>query len=588
MSIQINHENTISFERPLTRVVKQNVVITNPNDKPIAFKFKTTAPKLYCVRPNSDFVPPGGTIDVQIMLQSQQEEPDMNFKCKDKFLILSALVSDKTEDKNITDFWSYVEDNDKKSIHERKLRCVYVPNGTNTHSAKSNHVEAAPATPVAPASPAARSIPSSTQESTNQSQEEKMKKMEEELEMYKRQVKNLREAEPVVVEKLEVKSGFPPSTSYTAPNHLPFKDGISWASFEYLTQLAKKEDGPKSVSIIPVGITYSTKNRWRSEMVVEYGDPIVQTLDDLEEFHNDPKKSVKILTDRIAKGVERSTINSPDWDTSHAASEARFILFGDSRGVRLEEYVHVSQSFVSLFHPKNTDNKEAIYYKERMKLKERLLMFSKNLKSLRLNAGDISMYENQEITMTRATLRLVSTWMGLVVQIPLFLPGIIINSPFYILGRLIDSYEPYTESVSQDKLIFSFFLAIPVYGTLIWLLWKLTGYGLISLIFVLMLLPLFAWYHMALIDKNYDMLKQVIASWRIFIAITSGTTGVDADWTHSREALEDCVRLRRWCRDQTKVLIYNLAKEGDEEAQYLVDYGKPLFESLIHDDEKQQ
>jgi glycerol-3-phosphate O-acyltransferase/dihydroxyacetone phosphate acyltransferase len=233
-----------------------------------------------------------------------------------------------------------------------------------------------------------------------------------------------------------------------------------------------------------------------------------------------------------------------------------------------------------LFHPDKANDKEAPYYKERMELKERLLMFSKKLKSLRLNAGDISMYENQEITMTKAALRLVSTWMALVVQIPLFLPGMIINSPFYVLGRLIDSYEPYTESVAQDKLIFSFFLALPVYGTLIWLIWKLTGYGLVSLLFVLMMLPLFAWYHMALIDKNYDMLKQVIASWRIFIAITTGTTGVDADWTHSREALEDCVRLRRWCRDQTKQLIYNLSKTGDPQAKYLVEYGKPLFEQL--------
>jgi glycerol-3-phosphate O-acyltransferase/dihydroxyacetone phosphate acyltransferase len=58
-------------------------------------------------------------------------------------------------------------------------------------------------------------------------------------------------------------------TSYTAPNHLPFKDGISWASFEYLTQLANREAEQTSISIIPVGITYSTKNRWRSEVVVE-------------------------------------------------------------------------------------------------------------------------------------------------------------------------------------------------------------------------------------------------------------------------------------------------------------------------------
>lgn len=373
---------------------------------------------------------------------------------------------------------------------------------------------------------------------------------------------------------------FPEGTSYTAPNHLPFKDGISWASFEYLTQLASKDDGRKSVSIIPVGITYSTKNRWRSEAVVEYGEPIVQTVDDLEEFHKDPKTVVKNLTDRIAQGVERSTINSPDWDTTNAAKEARLVLFGDSRSVRLEEYVHVSQSFVALFHPAKLEEKDGLYQKERIDLKERLLMLSKQLKSLKLNACDISMYENQEITQTKATLRLLSTWVGLLIQIPFFLPGIIINSPFYILGRLIDSYEPYTESVAQDKLIFSFFLGLPFYGTLIWLLWKLTGYGLVSLLCVLMLLPIFAWYHMALIDKNYDMLKAVIASWRIFIAVTTGTTGVDADWTHSREALEDCVRMRRWCREATKQLIFNLAKAGDPQAEYLVAYGKPLFQSL--------
>ncbi|KAI7897034.1 uncharacterized protein EV154DRAFT_490270 [Mucor mucedo] len=369
---------------------------------------------------------------------------------------------------------------------------------------------------------------------------------------------------------------FPEGTSYTAPKHLPFKDGISWASFEYLEQLATRESGPRSVSIIPVGITYSTKNRWRSEAVVEYGDPIIQTVDDLTAFHKDPKAVVKQLTDRIVKGVERSTINSPDWDTTHAAREARFVLFGDSRGVRLEEYVHVSQSFIRLFD--ESDN--TLYPTERSELKHRLLEFSKKLKSLRLNACDISMYENQEITQPKATLRLLSTWIALLVQIPFFLPGIIINSPFYLLGRLIDSYEPYTESVAQDKLIFSFFLALPFYSTLIYTLWQWTGYGWMSLVCVAMLLPIFAWYHMALIDKNYDMLKQVIASWRIFIAVTTGTTGVDADWTHSREALEDCVRLRGWCRDQTKLLIYKLAKAGDEHANYLVEYGKPLFESL--------
>ncbi|KAI9487546.1 MAG: hypothetical protein EXX96DRAFT_83608 [Benjaminiella poitrasii] len=369
---------------------------------------------------------------------------------------------------------------------------------------------------------------------------------------------------------------FPEGTSYTAPNHLPFKNGISWASYEYLTHIASRniDDGPKSISIIPVGITYTTKNKWRSEVIVEYGDPIIQTMDELATFQENPKLLVKNLTDSIAKGVEHCTINSPDWDTTNAANEARLILFGDTRSIQLEEYVHLCQSLIMLFHP---DNNSALYPKERNELKENLLLISKKLKSLRINAGDISMYENQEITITKAAFRLVSTWMALVAQIPLFLPGMIINLPFYILGKLIDSYEPYTESVAQDKIIFSFFLALPVYGTLIWILWKLTGYGFMSLLCVLMLLPLFAWYHMALIDKNYDMLKEVIASWRIFVAVTSGATGVDTDWTHSRKSLEDCVRLRRWCRNRTKEVIHNLAEKGDPQAKYLVEYYNTLF-----------
>lgn len=103
---------------PLTRIVKQSIKIQNTNSTPVAFKVKTTAPKLYCVRPNSDIIPPGKTADVQsklkwdeclvhllisysfwlVMLQAFKEEPALDLKCKDKFLILSAVVNDENVD----------------------------------------------------------------------------------------------------------------------------------------------------------------------------------------------------------------------------------------------------------------------------------------------------------------------------------------------------------------------------------------------------------------------------------------------------------------------------------------------------------
>ncbi|CAO3639477.1 unnamed protein product [Mucor hiemalis] len=203
MSINLNLENTISFERPLTRIVKQSIKIQNTNSTPVAFKVKTTAPKLYCVRPNSDIIPPGKTADVQIMLQAFKEEPALDLKCKDKFLILSAVVND--ENVHLQEFWAHTEANAKSSIHERKLRCVYIQPGANTATA-----------PVASAPVATENIKKTdtTREITTASKDqevaEKLKLMEEELNKYKKEVETLRESEPVVVEKVQIKTtGFP-------------------------------------------------------------------------------------------------------------------------------------------------------------------------------------------------------------------------------------------------------------------------------------------------------------------------------------------------------------------------------------------
>ena len=181
------------------------------------------------------------------------------------------------------------------------------------------------------------------------------------------------------------------------------------------------------------------------------------------------------------------------------------------------------------------------------------------------------MYENHEITLRHAILRLASKWTTLAIQIPLFLPSIIINWPLYLLGRLAEHYEQHTESVAQDKLVYSVILAIPLYGTLFYQFWKYIGFTMVGLLGAIMLIPVLAWYHMALVDKRYDMAKDVAASWRICAALLSSVTGLDAQ---PRRELEDAVELRKWCLAHTKLLLLDLAKSGDPHAQYLVEYGK--------------
>lgn len=194
---------------------------------------------------------------------------------------------------------------------------------------------------------------------------------------------------------------------------------------------------------------------------------------------------------------------------------------------------------------------------------------------LRLTAKDIRMYENREITMKRAIFRLASTWTALAIQLPLFLPGIIINWPIYLLGRLAERFEKYTESVSQDKLVLSVVVAIPLYSTIFYQLWKMMEFTLFGFVIALITIPILAWYHMALVDKRYDMAKDVVASWRICVALVASISGFNA--TPARE-LEDAVQLQRWCRVNTKSLLLELSKYGDTHAQYLVLIGKSFID----------
>ena len=61
------------------------LTLRNPSpDTVVAFKVKTTAPRQYCVRPNSGNVRAGDQVTVQVQLQPLKEEPPVGFKCKDK------------------------------------------------------------------------------------------------------------------------------------------------------------------------------------------------------------------------------------------------------------------------------------------------------------------------------------------------------------------------------------------------------------------------------------------------------------------------------------------------------------------------
>ncbi|XP_020841208.1 vesicle-associated membrane protein-associated protein A isoform X1 [Phascolarctos cinereus] len=112
----------LKFKGPFTDVVTTNLKLRNPSDRKVCFKVKTTAPRRYCVRPNSGIIDPGLTVTVSVMLQPFDYDP--NEKSKHKFMVQTIFAPSNTSDMEAV--WKEAKPDE---LMDSKLRCVFeMPN----------------------------------------------------------------------------------------------------------------------------------------------------------------------------------------------------------------------------------------------------------------------------------------------------------------------------------------------------------------------------------------------------------------------------------------------------------------------------
>jgi len=118
--LQIDPPHELVFKGPFTDVITINITLTNPSDRTVCFKVKTTAPKQYCVRPNSGTIAPKGNVKVAVMLQPFDYNAEE--KSKHKFMVQAAFLPDnETSADNI---WKNISESGGE-LMESKLRVVF-------------------------------------------------------------------------------------------------------------------------------------------------------------------------------------------------------------------------------------------------------------------------------------------------------------------------------------------------------------------------------------------------------------------------------------------------------------------------------
>ncbi|XP_042207895.1 vesicle-associated membrane protein-associated protein B-like [Homarus americanus] len=128
----------LKFKGPFTDVVTSQLKLTNPTDRRVCFKVKTTAPRRYCVRPNSGLVDSHGSVSVAVMLQPFDYDP--HEKNKHKFMVQSLFAGEGEVNLD-----ALFKEADLSQLMDSKLRCVFELPMDASAQAPQNNIDASPA-----------------------------------------------------------------------------------------------------------------------------------------------------------------------------------------------------------------------------------------------------------------------------------------------------------------------------------------------------------------------------------------------------------------------------------------------------------
>lgn len=126
---------------------------------------------------------------------------------------------------------------------------------------------------------------------------------------------------------------FPEGISHSEPGLQPLKTGAARIALE-----AEERRGPLGVRILPVGLIYDAKHKFRSRVLVQVGDPLDPAVE-LERYRQAPpggegegerRGAVKALTRRIDEALSSVTVSYDTWE------EARLIALAADLYARRE------------------------------------------------------------------------------------------------------------------------------------------------------------------------------------------------------------------------------------------------------------
>jgi glycerol-3-phosphate O-acyltransferase/dihydroxyacetone phosphate acyltransferase len=334
-----------------------------------------------------------------------------------------------------------------------------------------------------------------------------------------------------------------------------FPEGISHAESQ-LTKLktgaarialAVAARGKTTVTIVPCGLNYIHRHRFRSQVMLEFGEPIVIDQHWAAEYRNDNPGTVRKLTEYLAQALLNVTLNAPDWNTLRFVQTARRLYKPKTADLTPGQYVELNRRFVERY----------VELRDRPELREfraRAEDYQSRLDMLGLKDYQL----RQPVSLSDAMRKITGRALKMLVLLPLAIPGAILHLPVgWVAAAVGERFSYELDDVATLK-VFATMLLIPFLYLAIGIYVGVNFGGIWALLTILLLsFSLLASLH--LIEAEATLLVSAMSILRV---------------TRLSKEVEELREVRSGLVGEVRSLVDSLARPDDERFFSETDFGR--------------
>ena len=219
------------------------------------------------------------------------------------------------------------------------------------------------------------------------------------------------------------------------------------------------------VKICPCGLTYTHREKFRSDVSIVYGKPIVVDASWLEGNgkYDDYEVAVRDLTIKIDARLREITINAPNWEIITAAMTAARIHRPLGTKISLTAYLQHLRGWVEMLKPVTEDggrvvplDKDAVYVKTKL-MEYQSVLDSKGIKDARVHATE----QHGAIPKYVLISRMVKRFFLCALLFSCAIPGLVLWAPVWLAikwgERCMMAKGPrWNDSVAEMKMRYGF------------------------------------------------------------------------------------------------------------------------------------